>query len=186
MKTLKQYIKESLLDDEEELGDLGENIKDIIKQFLKDNYDGNFQYEISGEPDEDGKYIVDCKGSVRVLNKKIVDLTNEHFVFGEVTGDFYCSYCSSLTSFDGAPKEVGGDFYCSYCSSLTSLKGAPKKVDGEFNCRYCSSLTSLNGAPKIVDGSFHCSRCKKQFTKEDVLKVSKVKGSIYTSVFDDI
>ena len=73
--------------------------------------------------------------------------------------DFNCSYCASLTSLKGAPKEVAGNFSCSYCNSLTSLKGAPKEVAGNFSCSYCTSLTSLKGAPKEVGGNFTCYNC---------------------------
>ena len=57
-----------------------------------------------------------------------------------VDWDFDCSYCSSLVSLEGAPKEVGGSFYCNGCESLTSLKGAPKEVGGWFDCSNCSIL----------------------------------------------
>ena len=96
----------------------------------------------------------------------------------EVGGYFYCHYCNNLTSLEGAPKEVGGDFNCACCDSLQSLEGAPKKVHRDFSCACCDSLQSLEGAPKEVGGYFYCGFCKKQFTKDEVKKVCKVKGDI--------
>ena len=202
MKTLKQYIKESLLDDEDKLGSNAINkIKSSIKKFLKDNYSPTCvsKCKILDDPNEEGKYVVDCRGDLIVTNKKMVNLTNEYFVFGKVKGSFLCNDCIDLTSLEGAPREVGEFFNCSNCNSLTSLEGAPEKVDrlfnayscekltslkgapevvGNFYCYYCRSLTSLKDGPKNVNGDFECSHCGKQFTKEDVLKVSKVKGEI--------
>ena len=173
MKTLKQYIKESILDDEDELGDLERNIKDIIKQFLKDNYLGDFQYKISNEPNKDGKYIVDCEGYMRFFEFKLPNLVNEYFVFGEVTGNFKCYDCKSLTSLKGAPEVVDGDFYCYGCDSLTSLKGAPEKVGGDFNCNNCKSLKSLEDAPKEVGGILIAIDVKNNLQKKMLKKYQK-------------
>ena len=96
----------------------------------------------------------------------------------EVGGSFYCGNCTSLTSLKGAPKEVSDGFWCERCTSLKTLEGAPKEVGEDFWCPGCTSLTSLNGAPEVVGGGFYCGGCKVKFTKEDVEKVSKVKGNI--------
>ena len=117
----------------------------------------------------------------------------------KVGGDFDCSYCNSLESLKGAPKEVKGfycvdcrslktlkgapekvrgNFNCDRCNSLTSLEGVPKEINGSFNCAWCLSLKSLEGAPKKVGGDFNCYGCLLQFTKDDVKKVSDVKGKI--------
>ena len=85
---------------------------------------------------------------------------------------FYCQLCKNLTSLEGAPKECK-EFCCDACKNLTSLEGAPKECV-KFDCEYCDNLTSLEGAPKECE-SFNCRRCKGKFTKEDVLKVCKVK-----------
>ena len=155
MKNLQEYIEESLLDNTDTLSkNTDKAIKQEIKQFIKDNFKG--ASKISKNPNDDGKYVVDCNGKVAVKNKSITSLTNDLFVWGKVGKGFDCSFCTSLTSLEGAPKEVGGGFNCSGCDSLTSLKDAPKEVGGDFNC---------------------CS-CKTQFFIDDVKKVSKVKGEI--------
>lgn len=153
MGSLKKYIIESLLDDEDEVFDGAK--ENIIKDFLKTNYAIPSSYTI--KETKDG-FIVDVKGYIGVTNKNITSLTNGLFEFGEVDKQFYCDGCNSLKSLEGGPKKVGGSFYCDHCGSLTSLKGAPKEVGGDFNCAYCSNLKSLEGAPKEVK-NFDCRRC---------------------------
>lgn len=73
---------------------------------------------------------------------------------------------------------VSGDFDCSD-NKLKSLKGAPKIVGGNFDCSN-NRLTSLEEAPRRVKGDFLCHNNSVQFTIEDVMKVTKVKGKIIT------
>ena len=122
--------------------------------------------------------MVDIKSGVNVKNKNITSLTNELFKFGTVSEHFYCGYCKSLTSLEGAPQKVGNSFDCSNCESLTSLEGAPKEVGWNFNCSNCESLTSLEGAPKEVGWSFICSNCGTKFTEKDVRKYTNAKEII--------
>ena len=127
MKTLR----ESLLDDDL-ITKTDKIIKDEIKAFLKENYNGLIK--ISKKPNVDGKYEVSSTKNITVKNRNITSLTNGMFIWSTVDGSFGISYCDSLKSLEGAPKEVGGYFYC-------------------FNC-------------------------KVKFTKDDVKKVSNVKGQI--------
>jgi hypothetical protein len=69
-------------------------------------------------------------------------------------------------------------FNCKKCEILKSLKGAPQEVGNDCWCCHCPKLTSLEGAPKEVGGSFNCYECGKEFTEDDVEKLSKVKGKI--------
>ena len=199
MKSFKTLLKESLLDDLDTLSkNADEGIKQEIKQFLKDNYSGASKCKISKHPDTDGKYIVDCKDSLIVIETSLKSLTNDRFKFGKVDGGFDCDRCASLTSLIGAPERVGGNFSCQWCKNLTSLVGAPKEVGENFDCARCDSLTSLigapeyveyyficcccanltslDGAPKEVGGNFYCYSCKRAFTKEEVLSRTKVKN----------
>ena len=200
MKNLKEYIIEGIFDVEDNIDNIDESIKEQIKKFLKDNFDGASSCKISDKPNNNGKYEVSSTGHIIVKNYKITSFTNGLFIWTTVDKDFRCTYCDSLTSLEGAPKEVGGDFICDFCESLTSLKGAPKEVGGGFNCsrckslkslkgtpkkvggdfacNYCYSLKSLEGAPKEVNGGFYCIHCYKKFFEEDVKKVSNVKGNI--------
>ena len=193
MKTLR----ESLLDDDL-IDKTDKMIKDEIKSFLKENYNG--VVKISKKPNTDGKYEVSSTKNITVKNRDITSLTNGMFIWATVDGSFGISYCDSLKSFEGAPekvgenfhcskcnsleslkgapKEVGGYFYCNDCKSLKTLEGAPEKVGGGFYCHRCNSLESLEGAPKEVGGDFHCYNCVGKFTEDDVKKVSNVKKDI--------
>ena len=168
-------LKESLLDDDL-VGKTDKIIKDEIKSFLKENYDGLIK--ISKKPNAVGKYEVSSTKSIRVKNYNITSLTNGMFIWSTVDGYFDCNYCRSLKSLEGAPKEVGKGFRCSNCNSLKSLEGAPEKVGWGFYCHSCNSLKSLEGAPKEVGRNFHCYDCAGKFTKEAVKKISNVKKDI--------
>jgi hypothetical protein len=176
MKNLKEYIVEGIFDTDEDTID--KSIKDQIKQFLKDNFDGASSCKISDKPNADGKYEVSSTRNVIVENDKITSLTNGMFIWVKVSGCFSCAFCNSLTSLEGSPEKVSGDFNCGWCKSLTSLDGAPKEVGGSFSCVSCDSLISLEGAPEKVGGWFNCSDCHTAFTTDDVKKVSNVKGMI--------
>ena len=160
MINLKEYIIEGIFDVEYNIDNIDESIKEQIKKFLEDNFDGASLCKISDKPNADGKFEVSSKGNIEVKNKLITSLTNGSFIWTTIGGDFSCDFCESLTSLEGAPKKVGKDFYCKYCDSLISLEGAPKEVGGDFSCDFCESLTSLKGAHKEVGGYFNCSRCK--------------------------
>ena len=63
-------------------------------------------------------------------------------------------------------------------TSLTNGSFIWTSIKGDFICSNCKSLTSLEGAPKEVGGVFCCAACYKKFYKEDIEKVSNVKGGI--------
>ena len=136
MNTLKSYISESLLDI-----DNVDNTDALTEEFLKENYTMG-SYTIKNG-------VVDVKGSVTVVNRNIIQLTNGMFRFGKVSKSFDCSYCNSLKSLEGAPEEVGRDFSCIGCESLKTLEGTPQKIGGGFICGFCKSLISLKGAPQV-------------------------------------
>ena len=139
-------LYESLLDDFTELNkNLDVNaVKNEIKGFLKQNFKG--VYRISKTPDENGKFVVDSKQNITVINYNITSLTNGMFVFGEIGGEFSCRRCKQLESLEGAPR-IAGKFNCTECDSLKSLEGAPEIVD-YFYCGNCKGLESFKGAPK--------------------------------------
>lgn len=96
----------------------------------------------------------------------------------QIGGDFECWGCTKLKTLKGAPQKVGYSFKCSHCLKLTSLKGCPNEIGGRFDCNDCPKLESLEGAQKEVDGDFECKSCGNKFTKNDVKKISNVKGKI--------
>lgn len=172
MEKLKDYLKESLLDDEE---DIINNDTTIIDQFLKDNYEIDGTYSIKNG-------VVNITGHIVLKNYDMEYLTNDLFVFGEVTGDFKVGYPydvnikslkgsprkvynfkvvkSQITSLEGGPDDA--EYYKIYYNDkLKSLKGAPKIVKKTFSCYGCDNLTSLKGGPKEIGGDFDCDDCKK-------------------------
>jgi transcription elongation factor Elf1 len=179
MKTLNEYINESLLDNLENLEKDSDNVieKELIEKFLKKSYNITGQYTINNG-------IVDVNGSVNVTNKKLTELTNRMFVFGKIYNYFDCSICNQLKTLEGAPEEVGGNFICIHCTQLKTLKGAPKKVGGGFTCGNCNSLKSLEGAPKEVGGTFDCSCCTKLTSLKGAPK--KVGGNFDCSLCDSL
>ena len=74
------------------------------------------------------------------------------------------------------------DFELKLNDNLISLKNCPDCVHGFFTCRGCTSLDSLEGCPKEVGKLFWCSGCKREFTKEDVQSLCKVKGDISINI----
>ena len=181
MKTLNEYIEESILDVDDLVAD--DNL--FIEKWLKENCKIFGSYTIKNG-------VVDVKGKV-ILNPSITSIdvqfgvVNGSFSCGccdnlknlkgspkKVTGMFTCAFCDDLESLEGGPVEVGKSFNCSVCPSLTSLEGAPKKVKNNFSCASCKSLTSLKGAPKEVGGYFDCSECHKLTTLEGAPKCEKI------------
>ena len=173
MKSLKEYIVEGLLD---RVKNKEVDHKVFIEEFLKENYKIKGSYTIK---ETNNKFIVDVKGSVKVINKNITSLTNGLFEFNLVEGVFLCSYCKNLISLEGVPEKVGRTFECYNCKALTTLEGAPKEVGCDFICSFCDSLKSLKGVPEKVGDSFYCRDCGIQFTEEDVRKHIKVVKKIY-------
>ena len=173
MKDLNTYLKEGLFDDVDKLsGKKGlESGFAILKQDIIDwLYENCRRYTSSGARELSKSNIsinmrttpptVNYNGSLSITSKVSTINNNGMFQWGKVKGDFDCSYCLSLKTLEGAPKEVGRTFMCNYCRSLETLKGAPKKVGLHFSCQECDSLKTLEGAPEEVGGCFDCAYCK--------------------------
>lgn len=141
MKTLKESI---LADMDSVISSGDNNIRDLVKKFLSENYTGS--YLIPYSPNKDGLYEISVTKRIAVKNKSIEALTNGLFIFTVCNGDFDCSNCYNLKSLEGAPKKIKGVFICSFCKSLTSLKGGPEHTSGIYYCNDCN-LESLEGAP---------------------------------------
>ena len=106
MKNLKEYIIEGIFDVEDNIDNIDESIKEQIKKFLKDNFDGASLCKISRKPNKDGKYEVFSNKNIKVKNYKITSLTNGLFIWTTVDGDFDCSDCKYLKSLKGAQKKL--------------------------------------------------------------------------------
>lgn len=150
-------LYESLLDDISSIEkNQSKSIKDSIKDFLKKTFKGASSCKISKKPNEDGFYVVDATRNIILEDSNVNTLTNGLFVWGKVTGNFFC-YCPELISLEGAPEIVTGKFLLANGKLLKSLVGGPKECN-TFECYNCPLLNDLIGAPeKCVD--FSCSTC---------------------------
>ena len=176
-KSSMTSLYESIFDDD--IVTRKADMEEYIKDFLEKNYykinDNNIEIHKVGD-----KYIVNINTDFGIkYNCNLKSLTNELFEFGEINGNFICSYskieslkgapkkcemfkcdeCENLISLEGAPENVSYLFTCKSCDKLKSLKGAPREAN-YFDCSYCPNLTSLEGAPKKCK-EFDCSHCDK-------------------------
>ena len=135
MSSIDDYFDNDSLDEEPFYEESYNPIKDLIEKWLNDNCDIEGTYSIN----EDNS--IDVEGSISISTDE--SELPVYIRFNNVSGDLDCSYCSSLESLEGAPKEVGGNFDCSSCNSLKNLEHAPIKVGGDFNCSNCYSLESM-------------------------------------------
>lgn len=171
MKSFKLYIKESLLDDEDDLANCDE---ELIISYLNEYYE--FGGKLPGRPsDPNSLYIIEngevsVKSSVCVYNHSIEHLTNGLFRFKYINGSFSCENCPNLKSLEGAPQYVKANFSVHNCSNLKSLEGGPQYVGVKpinkatvRNLRYFgnkTSITSLKGAPigyVVPQGDYTCT-----------------------------
>ena len=144
------------------------NLKDYIKNYIKENYLDESAWDIEDNIDDDNKELV-----LNEIKKFIEDnygginIDRCEFVFDEKKDKYIISYnrrailkhnSTQLTNDLFEWGVVKDDFDCSQCP-ITSLEGAPKEVGGSFVCYECPKLTSLLGAPKKVGGAFDCSNC---------------------------
>ena len=134
-----------------------EHVKQMIRNLNQNIVKNDVTIDMNKFPKGTQFNVKQIRGDIRIKNIK--------------TGDLSC--------FKNLQK-VTGNFDCGN-NNLTSLKGSPKHVGDDFDC-YNNNLTSLEGAPKHVGSSFWCDyqRSGIKFTKQDVRKVSDVKGAIHT------
>lgn len=197
MKTLKEILEATADKD-----DIMEEIFNFLMKNFKFRKGG---VDISPEPNDDGKYVVNALGDVEAANHyTLTNLTNGYFVWGKVKGLFNIAFCSKLTTLEGGPTEVG-KIWVSECNGLTSLKGAPKRVrgnfsandckelktldtgtetvEGDFDICYCPKLTNVKGAPKRVWGQFKCLDCvglyKNNISRKDIEDNCRVEEIIF-------
>ena len=100
-------------------------------------------------------------------------LANDEYVVVEhIDKDNYKKYI-------GKKINVTGDVDLSFLG----LKKIPiifGTVDGNFDCSN-NKLVSLVGCPSVVGKYFDCSKNSKDFTKDDVRNICKVRRSIFTN-----
>lgn len=187
MLTLNKYLKESLLDDDEDIMAVGDDsvIEHSIEQFINDNYDVSGTYKITYDKydESDSDFVVIVNGDISLKKtSKIEEVTNGFFEFLSVSGSFLIKDKNNIKNLKGMPYSVGRDV-CIYSSKietldgisqhigaknkydiskndyLKSLKGMPEKVDGDINIRDCKKLNNLIYGPNHINGHFFCFRC---------------------------
>ena len=178
MKTLKDILEASLLDDiEDTLSDGDVKVPHVlIQEYLENNYRG--KWTISKRKDKDGKFIVNSRGEVHHKGNSN-RLTNDMFKWGKVkkfiiifpyhleslegcpreVEEFQCIRTERLKTLEGGPEICKGDYLIQHSSSLESLKGAPQKIGGNFNCQNCRKLTTLEGGPEEVTYTYRVDEC---------------------------
>ena len=194
MKNLNQYLRESILDDEDVI--ISQTHVDLIYNFIEKHY--NVKMDKIDIQEKNGEYFVTVFNSIYVKNdisRELKSLTNGLFKFERVIDVFDIEGCEKLESLEGAPSQAG-IFQCGKCTKLKSLEGAPERC-GIFDCSGCKSLKSLQGMPQniVYDCNFSgCNKIKdlkylpnkvggdviapKQFDVNDIKKVCKVAGDI--------
>lgn len=176
MKSIKNYLNESLLDDDDVFYD-PENDKKEIENWIRSNC------KVTGKLTILKDYTVNCAGNVFVTNGSITSLTNGLFKWGKINKNFSCTLCD-IKSLEGAPEKVGGSFICIKCNNLISLEGAPEEVEEYFDCSDCKKLESLKGSPRKVNNNFLCNDCNNLKSLEGAPK--KVGGDFMCAGCDDL
>ncbi len=150
-----------------------ENVKhDYFFKKLKEELDlfGIENYTINSDE------TVDVEGDVNLNNKSLTEIP---FIFGKVTGSFYC-HDNKLKSLEGCPYYVGETFGCS-SNILTDLKGSPKEVAGDFYC-IDTNISSLEGMSMEIGGCFYCTR---NINLKKLNSMSNIEGDIYCDALID-
>jgi hypothetical protein len=160
MKNL-QEIYEGVLDDDFAISkSVDKNVAiDVITSWIGENYegDGTLRIKILKKPGSDGKYMVDLPvKDLLHLKKTATSLTNDLFVWRNVSGEFSCKNNPNIKTLEGAPRTCWV-FDCRDCENLETLKGGPDKVRA-LRCDKCTSLKTLEGAPKVCE-ALYCDDC---------------------------
>lgn len=173
MKTLYNYISESLLNNVEDSMQAG-NTYAAVKEWLEKNYNvRNCTYDIVITKND---CVVNVDGDIRMKvpmrgQPDHTALTNGMFRFGTVNGNFDANY-QDFKDLKGSPRVVTGKFTidsnnCEFTceggpdkvysiklgSNCISLEGMPQEVESFINCPY-SKLTSLKGCGKAASYDF--------------------------------
>ena len=172
MKTLKEVLNESLLDNVDVTMQQGtayiryiNSCKSII-EFIEANYELynighmniNDMFIIHEKPDSDDKYLVDSKVSVHLKDSSLTTLEHDLFKWNTIMGEFTCTNCNKLKSLKGSPIDVRSDIQIRKCNSLESLEGFPKKCGYSIWIQDNNSLKSLNGICKARH-SYEITNC---------------------------
>lgn len=84
---------------------------------------------------------------------------------------------SNIVTLQNCPVKVGEDYIC-FNNKLKSLEYAPSNIKGSFDCG-ANPLENINGLPKLIGGNLYLpSHLKDKYTREEISKISEIKGKI--------
>lgn len=169
MKSIYDYINESILDDMDDLMNQTDNT--VSKGWFDEYATGNFKVKIlkSGTTKVTGDVII------RGYDGETFPTIN----IDEFTGSLKIERCPNLISTEGLFKDyfyqIRGDLVISNCPKLVKLS-CPISVEGNFQLVGNSSLKSLEGAPEMVNGEVYVMKNGKKFNEEQIKKYIKYVG----------
>lgn len=97
-----------------------------------------------------------------------------------VGAGYICSRCR-LISLKGSPQIIKGDFYCGQ-NDIHDFRGGPRNVLGDYSAG-SNPIVSLQGLPIHIGGNLDIAINPGEghhFTKEEVLRVSNVRGQVWS------
>ena len=179
MKSIYDYINESILDD---MGDLMNQTDNTVSKGWFDEYaTGNFKVKVlkSGTTKVTGDVII------RGYDGETFPVIN----IDEFTGSLKIEKCPNLVSTEGLFKDyfyqLRGDLVISNCPKLVKLS-CPVSVEGNFHLIGNSSLKSLEGAPELVNGEVYVMKNGKKFKEEQIKQHIKYIGDFICCSEDEI
>jgi hypothetical protein len=154
MKTLYDYINESILNKSEETINNGD-IYVAVEEWLTTHYNIKGTYNINVSK---GDCVVDVNGDIRMgITKGGYDtLTNGMFRFGTVNGHFDANY-QNFKDLKGSPRVVTGKFSINNNNSPFTCEGGPDKV---YSISLGTNCVSLEGMPQEVESFVWASGAK--------------------------
>lgn len=155
MKTLYNYISESLLNNVEDSMQAGDTYA-VVKEWLEENYNiSSCTYDIVTAKND---CVVNVNGDIRmkVIRDGHPTLTNGMFRFGTVNGHFSANY-QSLKNLEGSPRVVTGKFTIDNNACEFTCEGGPDKV---YGIKLGTNCISLEGMPQEVESFIYCQYSK--------------------------
>ena len=155
MKTLYNYISESILNNVEDSMHAGDTYA-AVKEWLEENYNiSKCTYDIVTTKND---CVVNVNGDIRmqVVRGGKPNLTNGMFRFGTVNGHFDANY-QSLKNLEGSPRVVTGKFTIDNNNCEFTCEGGPDKV---YGIKLGTNCISLEGMPQEVESFIYCQYSK--------------------------
>ena len=158
MKTLYNYISESLLNNVEDSMQAGDTYT-AVKEWLEENYNvRRCTYDIVITKND---CVVNVDGDIRMQvpmrgRTDHTALTNGMFRFGTVNGNFEANY-QDFKNLEGSPRVVTGKFSIDGNNCEFTCEGGPDKV---YSIKLGSNCISLEGMPQEVETFIICTNSK--------------------------